>query len=203
MVRARNRASQYATVWIDVLKVTQRLTREDWILAAFRALASGGPSALRVEPVARGLGATKGSFYWHFPDPSSWRDAMLAYWADHAYARMVAAVTHLAPGHQQLSALIDIASAARDPAYGGDAAEPALRAWARYDPVVAEAVERVDTARTEWVAGAFAAAGIEPKQARAFYAAHLGLESLRGDPAANAAILQSLVKALKDASDSP
>ena len=42
-------------------KVTQRLTREDWILAGFRALSTSGTTALRVEPVARVLGTTKGS----------------------------------------------------------------------------------------------------------------------------------------------
>ncbi|MFN3661424.1 TetR family transcriptional regulator [Yoonia sp.] len=41
---------------------------EDWLMAGFRALASHGPSALRAAALARDLGTTKGSFYWHFKD---------------------------------------------------------------------------------------------------------------------------------------
>src|SRR5260370_1248821 len=51
----------------------RRLTRDDWITAALRAIADGGLAAVGVEPLAARLGATKGSFYWHFEN----RDALL------------------------------------------------------------------------------------------------------------------------------
>jgi AcrR family transcriptional regulator len=50
------------------------LTRDDWAAAALTAIAEGGLGALAVEPLAARLGATKGSFYWHFEN----RDALLA-----------------------------------------------------------------------------------------------------------------------------
>jgi AcrR family transcriptional regulator len=43
-------------------------SREDWIRAAGRRLAQGGAAAVAVEALARDLGVTKGSFYWHFRD---------------------------------------------------------------------------------------------------------------------------------------
>jgi AcrR family transcriptional regulator len=49
------------------------LSRADWAQAAFRALARGGVEAIAVEPIAAELGATKGSFYWHFQN----RDALV------------------------------------------------------------------------------------------------------------------------------
>ena len=42
------------------------LTAEDWARAALEAIAEDGVTAVAVEPLARSLGVTKGSFYWHF-----------------------------------------------------------------------------------------------------------------------------------------
>ena len=50
-----------------------RLSRDDWAGAALDAL-SGGLGAVAVEPLAARLGATKGSFYWHFRN----RDELIA-----------------------------------------------------------------------------------------------------------------------------
>jgi AcrR family transcriptional regulator len=53
---------------------TPPLKPEDWIVAAFQRLAREGIDSLRVEVLARDLGVSKGSFYWHFRD----RDELLA-----------------------------------------------------------------------------------------------------------------------------
>ncbi len=42
------------------------LTAEDWQDAALNVIAHQGVAAVAVEPLARELGVTKGSFYWHF-----------------------------------------------------------------------------------------------------------------------------------------
>lgn len=42
------------------------LTAEDWQEAALTVIAHQGVGAVAVEPLARELGVTKGSFYWHF-----------------------------------------------------------------------------------------------------------------------------------------
>src|SRR5882757_532145 len=51
-----------------------RTPRSTWIEAGLRALAAGGPDAVRIEPLAKSLGVTRGGFYWHFED----RDALLS-----------------------------------------------------------------------------------------------------------------------------
>ena len=58
------------------------LDAEAWIAAAFDALAEGGIDAVRVEPLAKALDITKGSFYWHFADRRALLDAMLGAWAE-------------------------------------------------------------------------------------------------------------------------
>ena len=50
-----------------------RLSADDWALAALDVIAEQGLAAVAVEPLARRLGVTKGSFYWHFPS----REALL------------------------------------------------------------------------------------------------------------------------------
>ncbi|MEO8531145.1 MAG: TetR/AcrR family transcriptional regulator [Deltaproteobacteria bacterium] len=156
-----------------------RLTREDWIAAGFRALVRGGHVALRVEPVARDVGATKGSFYWHFADPSDWHLGMLTHWSERALINVITAMDALPPGEARLRGVIDWATTARDPLDGGVLAEPALRDWARYDARVAEAVCKVDQARIDWLVDELTTVGCPANAARPFYAALIGLVALQ------------------------
>jgi AcrR family transcriptional regulator len=57
-----------------------RLSREDWASAALDALSNGGLAAVAVEPLAVRLGATKGSFYWHFRNRDDLIAAALQLW---------------------------------------------------------------------------------------------------------------------------
>ena len=52
--------------------------------AAFDALANGGIDAVRVDPLAKKLGVTRGSFYWHFKDRAALHTAMLKDWRKRA-----------------------------------------------------------------------------------------------------------------------
>ncbi|HEV2640096.1 MAG TPA: TetR/AcrR family transcriptional regulator [Actinocrinis sp.] len=56
------------------------LTRADWIGTALDAMARDGLRAVAVEPLAERLGATKGSFYWHFRDRNALIEAAAAEW---------------------------------------------------------------------------------------------------------------------------
>ena len=67
-----------------------------WTDAALEALAGGGIAAVRVEPLAKTLGVTKGSFYWHFADRRALLDAMLARWADGRVAAIRERLRHVA-----------------------------------------------------------------------------------------------------------
>lgn len=56
------------------------LTRQDWIGAALDALATGDVRAVAVDRLAKALGTTRGSFYWHFADRSELVTAALEQW---------------------------------------------------------------------------------------------------------------------------
>ena len=57
-----------------------RTPRTEWIDAGLRALAAGGPDAVRIEPLAQELGVTRGGFYWHFESRRAFLEAMLDTW---------------------------------------------------------------------------------------------------------------------------
>src|SRR5690349_9457645 len=60
----------------------QRLTAQDWADAALTAIGEGGLAAVAVEPLAARLGATKGSFYWHFANRDALIEAALERWEE-------------------------------------------------------------------------------------------------------------------------
>ncbi|PWG62378.1 TetR/AcrR family transcriptional regulator [Spiribacter halobius] len=58
----------------------QSLSAEDWADAALEAIAESGIKGVAVEPLARRLGVTKGSFYWHFANRRALLEAALRLW---------------------------------------------------------------------------------------------------------------------------
>lgn len=170
-----------------------RLTQEDWIAAGYRALTSKGPAALKAEPLARTLGTTKGSFYWHFKDVPAFQADMLAFWEDQATTRIITLLDALPSAEAKLRTLAEVATAPQEP-YGGVGAEPAIRAWAKSDSKVAEAVRRVDAARIAHLSGIFADMQLtNPDLPKLFYAGLIGLQEMaHGDDAATAKPLSTL-----------
>lgn len=161
-----------------------RLTCEDWLMAGFRALARSGPGALKAEALARDLGATKGSFYWHFSDLQDYLSRLVALWEDRAFDGIIAQLDPDAPPRTRLEQLCLLAVGFRDPSYGGAALEPALRAWALASDDVAQAVARMDARRLGYIAALCREAGIEdPAAPEALYALAVGLECLDITPA--------------------
>jgi AcrR family transcriptional regulator len=59
-----------------------RLTRDDWLDAAFVAVVEGGFDKLRVLMIAKALRVTRGSFYWHFADHAELLSALLERWRE-------------------------------------------------------------------------------------------------------------------------
>src|SRR3712207_8315932 len=57
-----------------------RTPRTSWIDEGLRALAAGGPDAVRIESLARALGVTKGGFYGYFDGRRALLDEMLDAW---------------------------------------------------------------------------------------------------------------------------
>jgi len=175
----------------------QRLSAEDWLLAGFRALAAGGPTALRAESLARDLGATKGSFYWHFKNIADFRARLLGLWEQQAYAEVVTLVEAEGSATDKLFRLVNIAGTEHD-SRGGMALEPAIRAWAQGDHTVANVVAGIDSRRLAYTAGLLAQLGLtNPDFARIIYGAYVGMGTLSGvDGIDNRGALSTLMAAI-------
>jgi AcrR family transcriptional regulator len=78
------------------------LTREDWIQAALGAMRESGARGVAVEPLADSLGATKGSFYWHFKDRGALIDAALDTWERDSTDKLIEELSEIAdPGERR------------------------------------------------------------------------------------------------------
>lgn len=128
------------------------LTPEDWIKAAFRRLGQGGIGAVRAEGLARDLGVSKGSFYWHFVDLPDLKAQMLAHWRDQATTRIVALAEAAGDDPMlRLLRLMDLATSDLAEPYGGLSTEAAIRDWARTDAAAALAQSQSDEARLAYL----------------------------------------------------
>ncbi|MCK8463903.1 TetR/AcrR family transcriptional regulator [Aliiroseovarius sp. S1339] len=180
-----------------------RLKAEDWILAGFRALASQGPDALKAEPLARALKTTKGSFYWHFKDVPDFHKRMLALWEEQSVDAITQELSLESDPVKRLYQLGDIAVSA-GPEYGGDAAEPAIRAWAYGNPIVSQAVQRVDQKRVAFLNDILSELDLtNPDIARIIYGAYVGMGTLSAsdtfDNKNAMSTLMAAILALRDA----
>ncbi|ATA23051.1 hypothetical protein BIY26_10405 [Brenneria goodwinii] len=160
-----------------------RLAREDWILAGFRALSRSGASALKAEALARELGTTKGSFYWHFKDVADFETAMLTYWRARANEEVIATVALSGKSPQEgLQELVRIIAGLRNAADGGLRSESAIRQWSVTNSRVAAAQLEVDTERLNYLTAQFVRAGFSHERAillgKILYAAVIGFEYL-------------------------
>jgi AcrR family transcriptional regulator len=128
-----------------------------WASAAFEALAAGGVEAVRVEPLAKGLGVTKGSFYWHFADRRALLDALLAQWSDGRIAAIREQAADETRPEAALRRLAELYTRHANPR--GLAIELAIRSLARADDEAAKAARAVDLERLKQVARLFAGLG--------------------------------------------
>jgi AcrR family transcriptional regulator len=155
----------------------KRLSREDWIEAAIQGLLSEGPSALRIARLARRLGVTPGSFYWHFRDREDLRDRVLQHWRDRMLRGAAAAGQMAGKGAEQIRKLPEILVGRRLPDL-----DAAMRAWGRQDTVVASAVASADELRIRVMAAMFREAGLEEgraeQRARILWCFFLGSEGV-------------------------
>ncbi|MEU3687086.1 TetR/AcrR family transcriptional regulator [Streptomyces narbonensis] len=133
-----------------------RTPRGRWIEEGLRALAEGGPEAVRIEPLAQALGVSKGGFYGYFTN----RDALLAEMLD-TWEREVAdaVIERIEDGggdaRTKLGRLFEFVQNVADGPVTGLAVDLAVRDWARRDEAVAARLRRTDNRRMEYLRSLF------------------------------------------------
>jgi AcrR family transcriptional regulator len=129
-----------------------RTPRKRWVDEGLRALAAGGPDAVRIESLAHALGVSKGGFYWHFESRSTLLDDLLDTW-ERVMVDDVVARAEAGGGDARRKLRRLFAEAAR----AGDLlkVDLAIRDWARRDEKVAERLKRVDNRRMDYMRSLF------------------------------------------------
>jgi AcrR family transcriptional regulator len=136
--------------------MTRRLTARDWIAFGLATLAREGCDALKADVLARKLGVSRGSFYWHFADLGAFHARVIAQWKRVATEAIIADIERHESRDERLDALL------RHAFGGGAAIEIRIRAWAETNPAAARALADIDRRRQGYVERLLVEAGVAP-----------------------------------------
>jgi AcrR family transcriptional regulator len=131
-----------------------RTPRTSWIEEGLRALAAGGPNAVRIETLAEALGVTKGGFYWHFDDRRALLEEILDLWELVSVDEVIERVeSDGGDARTKLRRLSALAASSDEPLK----IDLAVRDWARREQRVADRLQRVDNRRMDYMRSLFGA----------------------------------------------
>jgi AcrR family transcriptional regulator len=152
------------------------LTTSDWAQAALQLIAEKGLGALTITALAARLGATKGSFYWHFKGRDELLAAALARW-EHSVVETIRGLDAIPDHRRRLELILDAAS--QPPR---SRSLYAALAEAAEDPVVRKVLQRVASLRIDYLELCYRGLGLAAASAKAHavlaYAAYRGLLQL-------------------------
>jgi AcrR family transcriptional regulator len=178
------------------------LSAEAWIDAALDLIAEQGVAAVAVEPLARRLGVTKGSFYWHFENRDALIEAALRRWETRDVEALIREADRIADPRERLVDLFRRTSREMRTHVIYSALLKALD-----HPAVRPVMQRLSQRRIQYLALAFRALGLSRRdalnRARLAYAAYVGFLQLilqlrlqRIDPADYDAYVEHVVETL-------
>jgi len=150
-----------------------RLTAGDWEQAALDLIAESGVGAVAIEPLARRLGVTKGSFYWHFSNREALLQAALARWEQSDVEALMRQVDRVADPRARLELLFRRTSRELRTHVIYAALLKALD-----HPLVQPVMQRLSQRRISYLAVAYRALGLSRRdamhRARLAYSAYVG-----------------------------
>lgn len=154
------------------LNMTTRLNRDDWLQHGLKTLSQKGFSKISAGYMARELGVTRGSFYWHFEDIETFHQLLLDRWRSVTTLQTIERVDGSASGHLRLNLILRRAfDADRE-------LERSVRAWATSHEPASDAVAAVDKERMQYLEDILVSAGLHvlkaQSRARFLYWSYLG-----------------------------
>ncbi len=135
-------------------------SREDWVDAAWKTLGEVGVDGVRVESLARRLGVTKGSFYWHFKNRQELVDALFDRWFGMREETRDSFLRENTDPRDRLWRVIE-----RGITRGTRGQAAALRLWAQRHPQAAKRIGEADAHRRQFFIDQFRALGIDDGEA--------------------------------------
>ncbi len=145
---------------MGVVKGQAGLSRTEWAEAALSALESGGIGAVAVEPLAKQLGTTKGSFYWHFRDRADLIDAVVELWEQRYVTDAIARLSTIEDPNERLQRLFAVAATP-----GTGRIDLALTEASKNNAGITATIRRVQTRRVAFLAGIYEQLELDPDTA--------------------------------------
>lgn len=139
----------------------RQLNRDDWLNAALETLDEKGIESVKILPLSKKLGVTRGSFYWHFEDREDLLKNMLEFWELELTDRVVERAKQL--GESAREQLVEVARdvlVLRQNRY-----DTAIDAWALFDERAEKCMKRVARKRLRFLTGLFERVGFDKKDA--------------------------------------
>jgi AcrR family transcriptional regulator len=154
-------------------ELASKLGRQDWLTIAIQTLIDKGIEAVKIDPLAKLLNVTRGSFYWHFKNRDDLLAEILHEWEARNTKSVIAQIEELnsSPSSKLLS-LFEIA------AQDDNRLEKAVRIWSVNDDRAAAAINQIDQQRLDYLQNLFLQLGfseIDAKvRAQIVYSVRLG-----------------------------
>ncbi len=135
----------------------KKLGRQHWISCGLEVLATSGIDDVRVEPIAKLMKVTKGSFYWHFKNRDDLLAAILQEWVNTETHGLIDRVESI--GGDPAAKLLHLFELATQI---NGRLENAMRGWSIRDPQVAAMILVVDRDRLSYTKKLFLEIGFDP-----------------------------------------
>ncbi len=159
-------------------KERSKLNAGDWEQQALVLIAEQGIRAVAVESLARRMGVTKGSFYWHFPNRDALLESSLLRWEKHDAANLQASLGAISDPRDRLRSFFRRTGREKltHDVYSS-------LCMASDHPKVEPLLERVAARRMKHIEAAFGEIGFDPAEAthraRLTYSTYLGFLQLQ------------------------
>ena len=143
---------------------TQRASEALWLEAATELLKESGVEAVKVMPLAKRLGLSRTSFYWHFKDRDALLEAMIQKWEEKNTGNLIARVEAYADSI--VEAILNLFDCWLDNSLFDSDLDLAIRNWARNDPALQKRLDLADKRRQDALTAMFERFGFAPAQSR-------------------------------------
>ena len=141
--------------------MSDQLSAQDWVDLGVKTLVQRGFTALKAEPLAKAMGVSRGSFYWHFADIGAFHTAILKHWRDITAEQIIAGLEAAGKDENPMALLLQRAFGNRQ------ALEKAVRNWAAVSAEARAAVAAIDRRRLDYLEHMLRQSGLKPDVAAA------------------------------------
>jgi AcrR family transcriptional regulator len=161
-------------------KSDSKRSKSDWLDFALSVLVDKGPDALKIEPLCKLKGVSKGSFYHHFKNRADFIDQLMLYWFEKMTINFIAQANLQSSPIERLEKLDKIICGSNIEA------EIHIRAWALKEPKIALHLGNIDAQRQQYLANCYIDLGMPTETANDVaimaYSSFLGLQQIYPKP---------------------